>query len=101
MKDGAKRYDIFEFDLLYKGIDLIELEDCSFRMQINYFGEVGIPPSSLDPYMSFSAFSASFGSEPPWLQNLLGLDLDRFVKEYDSSRDISDYDTDRSPKGEW
>lgn len=94
MKYGAERYDIFEFDLLYKGIDLIELKDGSFRMQLNYFGEVVIPLSSLDPHMGFSAFSTNFGSEPPWLQNLPGLDLDRFVEEYDSSPNNNDYDID-------
>lgn len=101
MKDGAERYDIFEFYLLYTGIDLVELEDGSFRMQLNYFGEVVISPGSLDPYMSFFAFYASFGSESPWLQILPRLDLDKFFEEYDSSPDISDYDTDPSPKGKW
>lgn len=67
MEEGALRYDIFEFDLLYKGTKIEIIQNVTspnghdFSIGIDYFGDVGIPPDKIDSYMNVSAFSDRFG----------------------------------------
>lgn len=108
MEEGALIYDIFEFDLIYRG-KIVEINHDNnspfghnFTINIEYFGEVGIARDKLDLHMSFSHLFSPFGNEPPWLSQIIpGINLDWQVQYHYEGFDDSYYASERIPKGSY
>lgn len=70
-----------------------------FKINIDYFLEIGILPANCDNFIASSSFSPCFGHEPPWLAQIIPrINLDPH-HEVPIDSDC-EYDSDRSPKGQ-